>query len=189
VPIESLNQCWVADLTYVHLPEGFVYLACVLDAYSRKCLGWSLSRKMDSSLPLQALEMALAQRQVTSGLIHHSDRGRQYCSFAYVKRLQSVGARISMSAPGQATENARAESFIKTVKYEEVDVHRYQTFLEDVYNTKRLHSSLDYVPPDEFESTYLKCSCMDGMDFLGALQPFSCQHSCQPLHFEGWDKG
>ena len=156
----------------------------------RKYLGWSLSRKMDSSLPLQALEMALAQRQVTSGLIHHSDRGRQYCSFAYVKRLQSVGARIRMSAPGQATENARAESFIKTVKYEEVYVHRnqtfeeaqahLQTFLEDVYNTKRLHSSLDYVPPDEFESTYLKCSCMDGMDFLGALQPFSCQNRVLP---------
>ena len=77
LPIESLNQCWVADLTYVHLPEGFVYLACVLDAYSRKCIGWSLARKMESSLPLQALEMALASRQVAPGLIHHSDRGRQ----------------------------------------------------------------------------------------------------------------
>jgi putative transposase len=95
--------------------------------------------------------MALAQRQVTSGLIHHSDRGRQYCSFAYVKRLQSVGARISMSAPGQPTENARVESFFKTVKCEEVNLHHYQTFeeaqarlqtfLEDVYNAKRLHSS------------------------------------------------
>ena len=77
LPIEALNQCWVADLTYVRLPEGFVYLACLLDAYSRKCIGWSLARKMDSSLPLQALEMALAQRQVAAGLIHHSDRGRQ----------------------------------------------------------------------------------------------------------------
>jgi putative transposase len=104
----------VADLTSVRLPEGFVYLACVLDAHS-------------------------------------------YCSFAYVQRLQSVGAQISMSAPGQATENARAESFFKTVKYEEVYVHRYQTFLEDVYNAKRLHSSLDYVPPDEFEENYLTC--------------------------------
>ncbi|HEX4208456.1 MAG TPA: IS3 family transposase [Ktedonobacteraceae bacterium] len=167
LPIKALNQCWVADLTYVRLPEGFVYLACVLDAHSRKCLGWSLSRKMDTSLPLQALEMALRVRQLAPGLIHHSDRGRQYCSFAYVQRLQCVGAQISMSAPGQATENARAESFFKTVKYEEVYVHRYQTFeeaqehlqtfLEDVYNAKRLHSSLDYVPPDEFEENSLKC--------------------------------
>jgi putative transposase len=167
LPIEALNQCWVADLTYVRLPEGFVYLACILDAYSRKCLGWSLSRKMESSLPLQALEMALGERQVPPGLIHHSDRGRQYCSFVYVKRLQSVGARVSMSAPGQPTENARAESFFKTVKCEEVYVHKYQTleeaqvhlqtFLEDVYNAKRLHSSLDYVPPDEFEANLLMC--------------------------------
>lgn len=167
VPIVALNQCWVADQTYVHLPEGFVYLACILDAYSRKCIGWSLARKMDSSLPLQALEMALAEPQVPPGLIHHSDRGRQYCSFVYVKRLQSVAARISMSAPGQATENARAESFFKTVKCEEVYVHKYQTFeqaqahlqtfLEDVYHAKRLQSSLDYVPPDEFEANLLKC--------------------------------
>jgi transposase InsO family protein len=111
LPITRLNQCWVADLTYVHLPEGFVYLACVLDAYSRKCIGWSLARNMEGSLPLQALEMALAQRQIAPGLIHHSDRGRQYCNFTYVRRLQSVGASISMSAPGQATENAWVESF------------------------------------------------------------------------------
>jgi putative transposase len=167
LPIESLNQWWVADLTYVHLPEGFVYLACLLDAYSRKCIGWSLARRMDSSLPLQALEMALRERQIAPGLIHHSDRGRQYCSFAYVNRLQSVGIQISMSVPGQPTQNARAESFFKTLKCEEVYVHHYQTFeeaqarlqtfLEDVYNAKRLHSSLDYVPPDEFEVDYLRC--------------------------------
>jgi putative transposase len=123
--IEAPNHCWVADLTYVHLPEGFVYLACLLDAYSRKCIGWSLARRMDSSLPLQALEMALAKRQVAPGLIHHSDRGRQYCSFAYVNRLRSVGIRISMSAPGQPTENARVESFFRTVKCEEVYLHHY----------------------------------------------------------------
>jgi transposase InsO family protein len=165
--VEAPNQCWVADLTYVRLPEGFVYLACLLDAYSRKCIGWCLSRKMDSTLPLQALEMALAERPIASGLIHHSDRGRQYCSFAYVHRLQSVGIQLSMSAPGQPTQNARAESFFKTLKYEEVYVHHYQTFeeaqahlqtfLEDVYNAKRLHSSLEYVPPNEFEEKYLMC--------------------------------
>jgi len=118
--VEALNRCWVADLTYVRLPEGFVYLACLLDIYSRKCIGWSLSRRMDAQLPLQALEMALAQRQVPAGLIHHSDRGRQYCSNVYVERLLDVGASISMSTPGQPTENAFAESFFKTVKWEEV---------------------------------------------------------------------
>lgn len=159
--VEALNRCWVADLTYVRLPEGFVYLACLLDAYSRKCIGWSLSRQIDAQLPLQALEMALQERKVSPGLIHHSDRGRQYCSAAYVNRLLAIDAQISMSAPGRPTDNAQAESFFKTVKYEEVYVQKYQTFeeaqahlqafLEDVYNAKRLHSSLGYVPPEEFE--------------------------------------
>jgi len=165
--VEAPNRCWVSDLTYVRLPEGFVYLACILDLYSRKCIGWSLSRRIDAQLPLQALEMALAQRQITVGLIHHSDRGRQYCSHVYVERLLDVGACISMSTPGQPTENAFAESFFKTLKCEEVYLHHYQTFeeaqarlqtfLEDVYNTKRLHSSLAYVPPDGFELKYAMC--------------------------------
>jgi len=98
-------------LTYVRLPEGFVYLACILDVYSRKCIGWSLSRRIDAQLPLQALEMALALRQVTAWLIHHSDRGRQYGSHVYVERLIDIGATISMSTPGQPTENAFVESF------------------------------------------------------------------------------
>jgi putative transposase len=111
--------------------------------------------------------MALAQRQVPAGLIHHSDRGRQYCSNVYVERLLDVGASVSMSTPGQPTENAFAENFFKTLKWEEVYLHQYQTFekaqarlqmfLEDVYNAKRLHSSLDYVPPDEFELKYALC--------------------------------
>jgi putative transposase len=90
--VEAPNRCWVADLTYVRLPEGFVYLACLLDVYSRKCIGWSLSRRIDAQLPLQALEMALTQRVVSGGLIHHSDRGKQYCSNVYVQRLLDVGA-------------------------------------------------------------------------------------------------
>jgi putative transposase len=165
--VEAPNRCWVSDLTYVRLPEGFMYLACLLDVYSRKCIGWSLSRHIDAQLPLQALEMALAQREVPVGLIHHSDRGRQYCSNVYVERRLSVGANISMSTPGQPTENAFAESFIKTLKCEEVYLRHYrtfeeaqaclQTFLEDAYNAKRLHSSLEYVPPNEFEAKYLMC--------------------------------
>jgi putative transposase len=128
--VEAPNRCWVSDLTYVRLPEGFVYLACILDLYSRKCIGWSLSRRIDAQLPLQALEMALTQRQVAAGLIHHSDRGRQYCSKVYVERLLDVEANISMSIPGQPTENAFAESFFKTLKWEEVYLHKYQTFEE-----------------------------------------------------------
>jgi transposase InsO family protein len=165
--VEAPNRCWLADLTYVRLPEGFVYLACLLDVFSRKCIGWSLSRRIDAQLPLQALEMALTQRVVPAGLIYHTDRGRQYCSNVYVERLLDVGACISMTTPGQPTENAFAESFIKTLKCEEVYIHQYhtfeeaqtrlQTFLEDVYNAKRLHSSLDYVPPDEFELKYALC--------------------------------
>jgi putative transposase len=106
----------VADLTYVRRPVGFVYLACLLDVYSRKCIGWNLSRRIDAQLPLQALEMALAQRQVPAGLIHHSDRGRQYCSNVYVERLLDVGASISMSTPGQPTENAFARSFLQNTE-------------------------------------------------------------------------
>jgi putative transposase len=103
-------------LTYVRLPEGFVYLACLLDVYSRKCIGWSLSRRIDAQLPLQALEMALAQRQISSGLIHHSDRGRHYCSHVYVERLLDVGANISMSTPGKPTDNAFARSLFQNAE-------------------------------------------------------------------------
>jgi transposase InsO family protein len=105
----------VADLTYVRLPEGEVFLACLLEVSSRTCICWSLSRRIDAQLPLQALEMALAQRVVSAGLIHHSDRGKQSCSNRYVQRLLDVGADISMSTPGQPTENACVESFIKTL--------------------------------------------------------------------------
>jgi putative transposase len=165
--VEAPNRCWVADLTYIGLPEGFVYLACLLEVSSGPGIGWSLSRRMDAQLPLQALEMALAQRPITAGLIHHSERGRQSCSNAYGERLLEVGACISMSTPGQPTENAFAESFFKTLKCEEVYLHQYRTFeeaqehlrtfLEDVSTAKRLHSSLDYVPPNEFEMSFSMC--------------------------------
>jgi len=149
------NQAWVGDITYIRLPSCFVYLACLLDAYSRRCVGWKLSRLIDTNLALGALDMALATRSIQPGLVHHSDRGVQYASTAYVERLVSVQAQISMSALGNPYDNAKAESFFKTLKREEVYLNQYQTFaeaeaniaqfIEDVYNTKRLHSCAGYL--------------------------------------------
>jgi putative transposase len=162
--LEAPDVLWVADLTYIRLPSTFVYLAAILDAYSRKCVGWKLSKRIDTQLTLAALEVALAARNVKAGLIHHSDRGVQYASSEYVARLRSIEAQVSMSAVGNPYENAKAESFFKTLKREEVYLKQYHTFqeaednlrqfIEDVYNTKRLHSSLGYLPPTEFEEAY-----------------------------------
>lgn len=158
------DQVWQADLTYIRVKRGFVYLACVLDSFTREIVGWSLSKFIDAELPLAALNNALAARRPAPGLLHHSDQGVHYASRTYVERLRTVGITPSMSRKGNPYDNARIESFYKTLKTEEVDLQDYldledarqnlDRFIGECYNRERLHSSLGYVPPAEFAARY-----------------------------------
>ena len=163
--LNRTDKLWCADITYIRILTGFVYLAALIDAFSRYIVGYAIGKTLAAKLPLEALKMAIGNRN-TNDLVHHSDKGIQYCSYEYVRLLESNKIKISMSSTASPYENATIESFFRTLKVEEVYLWEYETyrdvieripyFIEDVYNRKRLHSSLGYMPPEEFEQIFIE---------------------------------
>jgi transposase InsO family protein len=158
----GINQLWVSDITYIRIATGFVYLAVIMDVFSRRIVGWAISKSLDRRFTIEALKMAIEQRKPRAGIIHHSDKGVQYACIDYIDMLNQNQFKISMSRSGNPYDNAFAESFMKTLKKEEVYLWEYESFIdvaeripffiEEVYNRKRIHSGIKYLPPVEFET-------------------------------------
>ena len=164
--VTGINQVWLADITYIRIQRGFVYLAAILDACSRKVIGYAISDRLDTDLAMDALHMAIDSRRPSESVIHHSDQGVQYASRNYTNELKELGFQISMSRKGNPYDNAMMESFFKTLKHEEVYLYEYDTiddvkarvshFIEQVYNVKRLHSAIGLMPPEEYEELLIR---------------------------------
>jgi len=164
--VTNVNEVWVSDITYVRILTGFIFVAIILDLFSRKVIGWAISRRINAELAVEALKMAIRNRRPDPGCIHHSDQGVQYCSKEYIEILTEWKFQISMSRKGNPYDNAWAESFMKILKYEEIYLSEYETyedvvnrlprFIEEIYNRKRIHSSIDYLTPEEFEVKFMK---------------------------------
>lgn len=181
--VTGVNQLWVADITYIRLRTEFVFLAVVIDRYSRKAIGWALDRSLSAKVAVSALQRAIEQRRPPPGVVHHSDQGTQYASAEYIAVLQASQMTPSMSRPANPYDNAACESFMKTLKQEEIYCSRYEDFndlaghleefLDHYYNRQRLHSALGYRTPEEFEQEAAKVPLSDPMTGAAVLQFFT----------------